>query len=335
MTTQQGARQAAARTIASTTETYNGDMRAMFAAEATLAAGQTYNGALISWLQERLGSSDNNLPGLMQAFAEAESAHNWSSLGTFEADAFVFDNAEAETLVTAMTGEPDDTRKGLIDDLVGSLKTAGVWAKLDALWVIAAHDAQAASLNWKNPATFTISLVDAPTFLADRYYQTDGSNDQLSTGFNPTTAGGSYTQNSAMVLLWNVLEGQTFGTGGADASGSNGIRLIARNATNQVAWRVNSADATTTANSLAVGCWAINRSASNAIQMYKDGASFHTATTASTAMVSDTIRLGGNNAATFRQGRFLAAAVGGSLTGTEHGDLYTALNTYMTAVGAV
>ena len=82
MATQQGARQASAQAVATTTLTHNGDLRAMFQAEATIAAGMTYNGAFIKWLQARLISSADNLPGLMQACAEAEGAHNWSSLGT-------------------------------------------------------------------------------------------------------------------------------------------------------------------------------------------------------------------------------------------------------------
>ena len=84
MTTQQGLRQASARAIAGTALTYNGDMRAMFEAEATIPAGATYNGAMILWLQARLSSSDTNLPGLMAAFAAAEGAHGWSSLGSFD-----------------------------------------------------------------------------------------------------------------------------------------------------------------------------------------------------------------------------------------------------------
>lgn len=87
MTVAQADRQASARDIAGTDTTHNGDMLAMFGAEATVPAGTTYNGAMIAWLKDRTGSSSNNLPGLMQEFAEGEGAHNWSSLGAFEAEA--------------------------------------------------------------------------------------------------------------------------------------------------------------------------------------------------------------------------------------------------------
>jgi hypothetical protein len=52
-------------------------------AAALLPVPDTYNGRLVAWLQLRLSSTDPNLAGLMQAFAEANGAQNWSSLGSF------------------------------------------------------------------------------------------------------------------------------------------------------------------------------------------------------------------------------------------------------------
>ena len=81
---QQGLRQASFRAIGSTTLDYNGDARAAFEAEATIPAGTDFNGAFILWLQTRLSSVDTSLPNLMQAFAVAEGATNWSSVGSFD-----------------------------------------------------------------------------------------------------------------------------------------------------------------------------------------------------------------------------------------------------------
>ena len=39
----------------------------------------------------------------------------------------------------------------LIDKAIGQLKMAGVWGKLDALYLLAAHTSQAALVNWKAP----------------------------------------------------------------------------------------------------------------------------------------------------------------------------------------
>jgi hypothetical protein len=84
---QQGRRQTSFRAIHGQPgeRPYNADARLAFEAEATIPAGSTYNEAMILWLQTRLGSADDNLANLMQAFAEANGAVNWSSLGTFPA----------------------------------------------------------------------------------------------------------------------------------------------------------------------------------------------------------------------------------------------------------
>lgn len=80
--TQQGTRQASARTIATSTEHFEGDLRALFEAEATIPAGSTYNGAFLVWLNDRNGVSDTNINDAKQRFAAGASAYNWSSLGT-------------------------------------------------------------------------------------------------------------------------------------------------------------------------------------------------------------------------------------------------------------
>lgn len=97
---QQGLRQSSFRAIGGTTGSLNEDMLAAFAAEAVIPAGASFNGAFILWLQARLSSADDSLPGLMQAFAEANGAHNWSSLGSFD--------PAAEELIVSVAASADD-----------------------------------------------------------------------------------------------------------------------------------------------------------------------------------------------------------------------------------
>ena len=83
MSTQQGVRQQSARDAASTTETYNGDLRALFESAATVPAGSTYNEAFILWLQSVTGSSETNVNDLAAIYASQQSdTYNWSSLGS-------------------------------------------------------------------------------------------------------------------------------------------------------------------------------------------------------------------------------------------------------------
>lgn len=77
--TQQGARQQSFRDYASSQETYEGDTHS--AAETAGAPGQTYNERLLGLANTTMGTSYTNLNAALQAWAEANGAHNWSSTG--------------------------------------------------------------------------------------------------------------------------------------------------------------------------------------------------------------------------------------------------------------
>lgn len=105
-------------------------------------------------------------------------------------------DADSEALFARMTSAPDETRKGHIDTLILALKAAGVWSKMDVLYVLAAHDAQAACLDWKG--TYDATENGTPTFTADRGYTGSLSNG-LTTTYSPLTAGLGYAATSAHI----------------------------------------------------------------------------------------------------------------------------------------
>lgn len=98
---------------------------------------------------------------------------------------------EALALFARMTTPPDARRKGLINTLIAGLKHAGVWSRLDAFYMLAAHTAQAACLNWVADA-YNLTPVNNPAFEVDRGYTGNGLNAYLDTGFNPVTSGGKF-----------------------------------------------------------------------------------------------------------------------------------------------
>jgi hypothetical protein len=123
---------------------------------------------------------------------------------------FAFTNAEAEAYVAAMSTEPDDTRKALIDTYIGALKTAGIFANLDVLYLLAAHDQQAARLNVINPATFTLANVGAgPTFSADNGFAGNGTSTALNTQFTPSTDGVNFQQDESSFCVWALTGAQS------------------------------------------------------------------------------------------------------------------------------
>ena len=245
---------------------------------------------------------------------------------------YQFANAEASALVARFTAPPTNARKALIDTLVGSLKTAGVWSKLDLLYVMAAHDAQAARRNWLADA-YNLTPVSAPTFAVDRGYQGDGSASYLETGFNPTSAAGQYTLNAAHLGVWSrsdltVSNAYDMGilTAGLNARHATGtsMRGIINTAT------YNSYNATP--NSL--GHFVHNRSTSAAQQGYRNGASIGSNTQAVTSMPDGTLRVCAGPLGAFSARQLPVAHAGASLTSQNVSDLYAALTTYLQAVGA-
>lgn len=109
---------------------------------------------------------------------------------------------ETQTIIEAMSVVPARKRTFLIDDLVTALKVAGVWSKLDILYLMAAHDAQAARLNWIDPTKYALVAHNSPPFTANSGYAGDGVAAYLATGFIPATHATKMATNSAHIGVW-------------------------------------------------------------------------------------------------------------------------------------
>ena len=102
--------------------------------------------------------------------------------------------AETTALVSAMSVAPSSGRRTLINTVIAKLKayktTFGVtlWDQLDFLYMTAAHDEQAARVNWKNPAQVG-TPVGIPTFINDRGYTGSKDVSYIDTGINISSGG--------------------------------------------------------------------------------------------------------------------------------------------------
>lgn len=256
--------------------------------------------------------------------------------GGFGGGGFSFE-AESETLFAAMSSAPSDARKLVINDLILALKNDGIWTKLGLLYVLAAHDSQAARLNWIDPSANTLTLTSAPTFTADRGYQGDGVDDDLRPGIN-SDAIPTYLRDSAHFSAWS----RTVGAAGANVAELGDVTtphiwLQIRNGSNNTRVYINRAFALDCANTSTDGHFLVNRSGANDVQVYRNGASIGS----SGAIASVAFPAG--NAVVFMNApqlsglstkQMAAYSMGGSLDATETADFYTDLSAYMTAVGA-
>lgn len=111
----------------------------------------------------------------------------------------------AVALFARMTVQPTAARKRLINRTIKKFIADGVWDKLDAIYLTAAHTSQAGRLNWKG-ATFELTPVNTPTFTTDRGYSGDGVDDCLTTGFTPFSSG-TMTADDHHMGVW--MQGST------------------------------------------------------------------------------------------------------------------------------
>lgn len=92
-----------------------------------------------------------------------------------------------QDVLAAMETSPGRARAFLIDDLIGTLEAAGVWERLSALYLLAAHDEQAARLNLRAQGCNDLTPVNGPAFAADIGYSGDGAGAWLDTGLSAST----------------------------------------------------------------------------------------------------------------------------------------------------
>jgi len=253
--------------------------------------------------------------------------------------------AEATALFARMTTPPTETRKGQINTLITSLKTAGVWTKLDVFYVFAAADQQAALLNWKGD-TNNATAVNSPSFVADSGFKSDGSTSWVNTHYNPYVDSVNFSILSAHISVYVVTNagvGDKFDIGVVHYTTDYSNTFINSNDGGSRILGGICIDGfyggyAAVTNSL--GLSAIDRSAGTQ-KYYKNG----TYITSSTRAVRPTPDvefsvgtmnynfLGSISQAGYSPRRIAQAAIGGALSAPEEASYSTALEVYMDAVG--
>jgi len=100
----------------------------------------------------------------------------------------------------SFTTKPSSAVQKAQNTFVKTLVDGGVWSKLDALWIWAAHtNANGEAVkNWIDPTKYNgVLSATAPTFTAFEGFKGNGSSAQIDLNIAPNTAGIKYTQNAA------------------------------------------------------------------------------------------------------------------------------------------
>lgn len=247
---------------------------------------------------------------------------------------YVFSNAEASALVSRFTTQPTKARKILIDTLIGSLKTAGVWSKLDAFYMLAAADAQSSLLNWVS-TSYNLTAVNSPAFVVDRGYTGDGSTSYLDTGFNPTTAvAPKFVQDSGSLAFWSRTNLPN-GAGQSNDFGNGNSHMARSQVTSGLAiGRPTAGGGVNIATGAYPGYASFSRTAAAVWEGYGQGLDTGGGTNASAALTNATFRICSIGAGSFGVNQMAFAGVFSGLTAGEELASYNAINTYLQAIGA-
>lgn len=253
-------------------------------------------------------------------------------------------DADAQAYIDAMTSAPDGDRETIINQFfldikgLGDFGTDDIFSKLDVAYLLAAHDEQAGLLDITRG--FDATAVNSPTFTVDRGFVSDGSTSFIDTTFIPSSDGVNFTLNDASFGVYLRTDGTSIGAHGAQG-GSNANRTLIqpRQIGDTATINVNGAVANDLVVSMttALGMMVARRTASNALQAFKNGVSVGSSAGASDALTPRVlIILAFRTIATsnhdIRQASF--SFIASSLTATEQLNLFNAAEAYLDAIGA-
>lgn len=245
-------------------------------------------------------------------------------------------NASTDSIAAAFSTPPTAARKIAMNDLANGLQNNSAWSNWDGFFVHAAADAQAGKVNWKNPGTYTAVAVNSPTFTADRGFTGNGSNAKLNSPYNLSSGGGHFAQNDAEILSWAL---STANDSGGTIGGTTGttVFLLPKYLDNFAYIGINSTGAEqysdTPANAAGL-VTAVRKNSSN-FKVYRAGAVVATKTSASQALLNETVDILNCDALASSSQVAISAFGAGTPDATAEAALYYYMHAYLKEVGAV
>lgn len=223
---------------------------------------------------------------------------------------------------------PSVSQRTLQETLIGDLKTAGVWDKLDVFYVFATDgDSDYATLNWKAPSSHQVTKVNSPTFTTNSGFTGNGTSSYLDTNYSASDDGVNFTLNNASISIWtNGFTINSFITG--NTTSNNVLRTSTSSANNRINGgggflpRVDFSDSS-------VNFRQLNRTSSNDIIAINDTTSTsHTGVSDGIPSANQRILYGISN---YSDNEVSFFGMGASLV-NENVGFYNALNTYKLAL---
>lgn len=239
-------------------------------------------------------------------------------------------------------GIVDSLTVNAICNLVGTLKSSGLWTMMDAIYPFVGSSPTSASINLKNPSAFPITWHGGVTF-SPAGVKGDGTTGYGDTGFNGTTAGVNFSLNSGACGFYsgtNVVVAESW-IGCSDSTQGIGLAIgkvsVFDPAPNAIGGDVNSQSAGFNHTATFHGFAAASRAASNAFTIYAPDGTSVTANLNSTIIPNLNIFLlcsnSSGSALGFSSQTCGFAFISGGLTGAQFATLQGLVTTFNTSLG--
>ncbi len=236
--------------------------------------------------------------------------------------------AEADAFIARTTGF-GPLREAAYRALIDGLVSDGVWAKLDCFYILATLSETTAQLNLLS-SSFTLVPHASPTFVVDQGYTGvfNSTTVYLDTQFDPTVASSpKMAPHSTHISVWsntNQLGGVAIGQDNSSLS-----HIYPRHTDNN-AYFCLYGNQTGIAVANSVGHYVASRTSSGAAAFYKNNSSIGGDSGENTNPVASVYSiLKGTQGGTGYGGQVALASIGGGLSSTDVGNLYSRSNTYM------
>jgi hypothetical protein len=182
---------------------------------------------------------------------------------------------------------PNATLQAKQNAYVVALRSAGLLDKWDVKYVFACHNRDFAKINWMNPGTYNCTENGTLVFTANVGFRSNGTTGYLDSGWRPVVDGSLYTLNDSSVA-WYVENNRgvtEIDFGARQNATTNRLFGLSRDASDTKIGVINqSATSTTTTSTNSIGRHLLERTASNATRISKDGVSENTGSGVSTSL---------------------------------------------------
>jgi len=219
--------------------------------------------------------------------------------------------SEFMTVYNAFGTKPTDEYAGYMDTMVSDLVSGGYWDRMDLFYVFANN----------------IEAYEG--------FTGDGSEDYISTNYNPSSDNTNYTLDNATVGIYlPISQAEQSKYVFLATDGTNLLGLIPRQTAGNYVAFINSSLSMggTFAASEGSGLWILTRTASNVCVLYRDNTLIEQESDASSSLPNAELGVLGNIGATYTTHQVSIFFVMNGVTAEEVSAITTIINTYIAAL---